>query len=344
MTVATSAIPDWARAHGAPLLRAAIRTTPEDFVVHEQLGFAPSGDGEHDFLKIEKTGTNTAWLARQLARIAGVQAKDVGYAGLKDRNAVTTQWFSVRRPTGDGTDWSQLELDGVRILEQSRNARKLRRGAHAGNQFHIVLRGAGFAAREDVLHERMEAIRAAGIPNYFGEQRFGHDGGNIELARAVLSGRRAKREKRTIAISAARSLIFNDILDRRVQEGSWDTLRTGDVANLDGTGSVFDVEHVTQELAQRCATFDIHPTATLWGRGAPCTAFEVAAFESEVASHHGALISGLLKAGVDAASRSLRVVPRELEADFDDDMICLSFSLSRGSYATAVLREVVETD
>lgn len=343
MSETTAALPDWARAHAGPLFPAEIRKSPQDFKVDEILGFEPSGDGEHDLLLIRKTGTNTAWLARQLARVADVPARDVGYAGLKDRNAETTQWFSVRRPSGAGTDWSELNLDGVNILEQGRNARKLRRGAHTGNQFRIALRGSGVAKYSDELRACIDAIRAAGIPNYFGEQRFGHDGGNLDLARSVFAGKRVKREKRNIAISAARSLIFNNILDRRVREGSWDSLRTGDVANLNGTGSVFEVEHVTQELVQRCADFDIHPTASLWGKAAPCVSFEVADLETEVAARNEDLASGLVGLGAEAASRSLRVVPSDLEASVEKEVVWLSFGLQRGSYATAVLREIVET-
>lgn len=343
MSETAAALPDWARAHAAPLFPAEIRKSPEDFKVDEVLGFEPSGDGEHDLLLIRKTGTNTAWLARQLAQVADVPARDVGYAGLKDRNAVTTQWFSVRRPSGTGTDWSRLDLDGVDILEHTRNARKLRRGAHTGNRFRIALRGSELAIYADELRARLDAIRAAGIPNYFGEQRFGRGGGNLDLARSVFAGKRVKREKRNIAISAARSLIFNDILDRRIREGSWDSLRTGDVANLDGTGSVFKVEDVTQDLVQRCAAFDIHPTATLWGKSAPCSSFEVADLETEIAARHEDLASGLVVLGVDASSRSLRVVPSDLEVNIEEEVVWLSFGLQRGSYATVVLREIADT-
>ncbi len=344
MPVPQRAIPDWARVHGDALFSATLRASPEDFLVTEELGFEPSGDGEHDFLFVEKTGTNTAWLARQLSRFANVAVRDVGYAGLKDRNAVTSQWFSVRRPSAEGTDWDRCEIDGVRILERARNAKKLRRGAHAANRFRIALRGDGVDKHSSVLEERLAAIRSIGIPNYFGEQRFGHAGRNIDLARAVFAGKRVKREQRSIAISAARSLLFNAILDRRVREGSWDTMRAGDLANLDGTASIFSVEHVTRDIVARCAAFDIHPSGGLWGKDAPLAGYDIAALEADVAREYSDLADGLVAAGVDAGSRSLRVLPSSLEASSRADVIWLSFALPRGSYATAVLREIAVTD
>ena len=262
-------IPDWARAHGEPVCAANIRTAPQDFVVDELLGFDPDGDGEHDFLVIRKTNANTAWVARQLARHAGIPAKDVGYCGLKDRHAVTTQAFTVRRPDREGTDWDSFAAEGVAIIDSSRHGRKLRRGSHAANRFKITLRGDEVAANAEALKDRVAVIGAGGVPNYFGEQRFGHDGGNIELAYEVLAGKRVKRDTRSIAISAARSFLFNHILDARVRDGSWNQLLDGERANLDGSGSVFDVTTVDDELRERCEQLDLHPTATLWGDGAP---------------------------------------------------------------------------
>ena len=160
-------LPDWARAHAsvpldgrAPLIAATIRDKPEDFDVTEELDFEFSGDGEHDYLFVEKTNTNTEWLARQLAKFAEVAAKDVGYSGLKDRHAVTRQWFSV--PRWNQPDWSTFELGDVRILDQQRNLRKLRRGAHRRNRFRIVLRGAKKGS--DTFQERLHLIKEEGVP------------------------------------------------------------------------------------------------------------------------------------------------------------------------------------
>ena len=183
------------RAHGEPLFSANSRAQTADFDVTELLGFEPAGTGEHDLLYIEKAGSNTAWLARQLARYAKVPAVDVGYAGLKDRHAVTRQWFSVRT-VQSRPDWLKLDIDGVRVLSAARHDRKLRRGAHRSNAFRIRLRDVvptGAAMRFADLVARIDALRTLGVPNYFGEQRFGR--GNLDLARSLFAGKRLSRHR-----------------------------------------------------------------------------------------------------------------------------------------------------
>lgn len=320
------ALPDWARAHGAPLFAAEIRSKPEDFQVTERLGYEFTGDGEHDYLWIEKTGTNTEWLARQLARFAEVPAKDLGYAGLKDRHAVTCQWFSV--PRWNSPDWQALDIEGAEILDVQRHNKKLRRGAHKANTFRIVLRGEGLSGHADALRQRVEAIRDTGVPNYFGEQRFGRDGGNLALADSWAAGKRLPRHKRSIAISSIRSFLFNESLGARVAVGTWDVLLPGDKANLDGTGSVFDVEEVDEDLVRRCQAMDIHPAGELVGDGSRC--------ENEK------WLAALEKARVEPGTRSLRLRVADLEATVGDDVIELSFRLGRGAFATSVLRELAE--
>ena len=330
------------RVFGPPVFTAAIRRSPQDFIVDEELGFEPSGDGEHDFLHIEKTGANTAWVARQLARIAGVASRDVGYAGLKDRHAVTQQWFSVRRPNRDGTDWQSAAIDGVRILDVSRNSRKLRRGAHRGNRFRIALRADDIGSAGDALRQRLADIGRQGVPNYYGEQRFGRDNGNIDLARQMFAGKRLQRDARSLAMSAARSLLFNAILAERVRAETWHRLLAGDVANLDGSGSVFPVDAVTPELDARAAVSDIHPTATLWGDGAPLTSLDAARVELGVAERFPDIASGLMRARVDAASRALRVRVSDLSVDIEPQVAWVGFSLPKGAFATTVLAEIVD--
>ncbi len=330
----TEPLPQWRRAGAEPLCAARIRVQPEDFCVDEILQIEFDGQGEHDWLWIEKRATNTEWLARQLSRFAGVVAKDVGYAGLKDRNAVTRQWFSVRRTSGAGYDWSALQLPDVRILDIVRHSRKLRRGAHRGNRFELVLRDlAG-----DPL-PGLQRIKSQGLPNYFGEQRFGHAGGNIEMARSLFGGRRLRRDKRSIALSAARSLLFNDILAARIEEGTWNTLLPGDYANLAGTQSHFRVTELDSVLAQRCVDFDLHPCGPLWGRGAGDAASPEV--ERRIAAQHSGLCAGLEKM-TDVARRALRIGVADLSWTQNADTLHLQFDLSSGSFATAVLREVFD--
>ena len=334
-------IPDWARAHGEPVCAAVIRSSPRDFVVDEILGFEPDGDGEHDFLIIRKTAANTAWVARQLARHAGVPARDVGYCGLKDRHAITTQAFTVRRPNRDGTNWSDFAAEGTDIVSATRHNRKLRRGSHAANRFEIRLRGDDFAANVGGLRERLARVASAGVPNYFGEQRFGRDGQNIGLAKDVFAGKRVKRDTRSIAISAARSLLFNRIVDARVRNGSWNRILPGELANLDGSGSVFAVEDIDEAIQTRCEMLDIHPTGSLWGKGAPLAAGHPRALEIEIAGESAELADGLKRVGVDASSRALRVCVADAEIVDDAAGVGIRFQLPAGAFATAVLREIV---
>ena len=321
-------LPDWARAHGGPLLAGAIRSQAEDFQVSEELGYAFSGDGEHDFLWIEKNGANTEWVGRQLARHAEVPAKDIGYAGLKDRHAVTRQWFSV--PRWNAPDWQAFDVEGVTVLDVQRHHKKLRRGAHKANAFRIVLRGTNLAGHAAALEQRLQLIRELGVPNYFGEQRFGRAGSNLELADVFAAGKRLPRHKRSIAISTMRSLVFNELLDERVCAGTWNQVLAGDTANLDGTNSVFVVDAVDDELRRRCAALDIHPAGELIGDG----------------STRGpdAWLAALAKARVEPGTRSLRLRVGDLAWKISDDALELSFRLGRGAFATVVLRELATVE
>lgn len=328
-------------AHGGPPIAARMRREPADFRVEEILGFEPSGSGEHAFLDIEKTGANTEWVARQLARELGLAPVAVGFAGLKDRHAVTRQSFTVHLGTRADPDWHAVAIPGVRVLAATRHARKLKRGAHRGNRFVIRLRDArGDHARvADVL----DAIRAHGVPNYFGEQRFGRDADNLVLARQLFAGTRLPREKHGFALSAARSELFNAVLARRVAGQSWNRALDGEVWMLAGTHSVFGPEPFTDTLAQRLATLDIHPTGPMWGRGELRSADAVRALEQSVADAHADLARGLEGAGLEQQRRSLRLAVRELEAVWDGDDLTLSFALESGAFATVVVRELCET-
>ncbi len=331
-------LPDWQRAFGEPVASCIIRSENADFQVSEQLGFELSGDGEHDYLKIEKNGANTAWVAEGLAKYAGIRVSDVGFAGLKDRHAVTTQWFSVRRPAGSRADWMKLDLDGIRVLEVGRHQRKLRRGAHRGNHFRIALKH--LTAACEGLDDRLTTVRRAGVPNYFGEQRFGRDGGNLGLARDLFAGQRLSRSKRGFALSAARSFLFNHILEDRVRDDTWSTLQSGDCANLDGSASIFHVAAVDDDLRHRINELDIHPSGAVWGAGALQSEGDVAEREQAIVNRFSELKDGLANERVQPARRALRLALRDFIWERDGDTLWLDFFLARGGFATAVLREI----
>ena len=343
MSTFPDAVPDWQRALGGAALNAEVRRSSRDFQVTEDLGFAPDGDGEHDLLWIEKEGQNTAWLAGVLAKFAGVRSADAGFAGLKDRHAIARQWFSVRRPGGPKPDWRHFEAPGVRLLEVTRHGRKLKRGAHRGNRFRIALRDTG--GLTDGVITRLSAIRALGVPNYFGEQRFGNHAQNLKLAEQLIAGRRLPRNRRSLALSAARSYLFNRILERRVSDGTWNRLLPGDVANLDGRGSIFAVEVVDGDLTQRTEKLELHPTGALWGGGQPPVSGDVAKLEGAVIDAHADVARGLENAGLVQARRALRMRVADFAWNMEDEKtMWLEFALARGSFATAVLRELVRSN
>jgi tRNA pseudouridine13 synthase len=329
------------RAHGPAVLSARIREAPEDFIVDEIDAFAPSGSGEHLLLTVRKRGMNTAFAAKRIAQWAGVAESAIGYAGLKDRHALTTQRFSVWLPKKIAPDIATLQSNELQVLDHAWHARKLPRGALAGNRFVLTLRGVQGDAQ--AIAARVDTIAMRGVPNYFGEQRFGRGGGNVAKALAMFEGRRVKREERSHLLSAARSELFNRVLAARVVDGSWERGLDGEVWMLDGSRSVFGPEPWNEVLAMRLANFDIHPSGPLWGRGelrseGDARACEETALANEEASR---LRMGLEAAGLNQERRSLRLRPDALEATWPSpDALRLSFSLPAGCYATTVLAEL----
>ncbi len=330
------------RAYGDPVARGRLRASPDDFEVHEELSFRPDGQGSHSLLRVVKRGANTEWVAGQLARFAGVRASDVGFAGLKDRHAVTGQWFSVPASKISGADWLDLQHPEFRVHEVHPHSRKLRRGALAANRFRICVRQ--FDADARALEERLGRIACCGVPNYFGPQRFGRETGNLSRVQEWIGSARLPRARseRSFTISAARSLVFNAILAERVIDRSWDHLRPGDVANLDGTGSIFAVDVPTTDLEERCRALDIHPTAPLWGADTLRSASEVRDIEMAVERRFQAVTMVLAAAGLTHERRALRLRVADLQAHPGDGALTLEFRLMAGAFATTVLRELLD--
>lgn len=325
-----------------PPVSGIIRQSADDFFVAEELDFDLDGSGEHVFLHLRKRETNTDWLARQIARLAGVRQMDVGYAGLKDRMAVTEQWFSVYLPGREEPDWSVLARDyPVEVLAVTRHSRKLKRGALSGNRFRITVRD--LAGDTEALQAAVSRIGREGVPNYFGEQRFGRGGNNLVQAARWFAGelQRLDRHRRGLYLSAARSFLFNQVLSRRVADGTWQQALDGEVMMLDGSNSFFPVPAVDETIQRRLAEWDIHPTGPLWGRGLNPSRGLCAQLEMEVLAPYPAWRDGLEHAGLRMERRSLRLRVEDLRAEFLDGAVTLDFFLSAGSYATVVLRELV---
>ncbi len=324
---------------GTPTLSGKIRSTIDDFQVDEVLGFEPDGGGEHVCLFIRKRNTNTAFLAEQLAKFAGVRLMDVSYAGLKDRHAVTTQWFSLYLSNKSEPDWQQLNNENIEILKVTRYHRKLRRGTLQGNQFTLVIRE--LQGDADDLEQRLQTIAAQGIPNYFGEQRFGYE--NLDKAKAMFCGeiKVRNRDKRSIYLSAARSQIFNHLLSQRVADGSWKQGLDGEVMQLAGSNAVFTSEQLDDTLKQRLAEFDIHPSGPLWGKGELRSQAAALALEQPLAEQFPEFCQGLAAAGLKQERRALRLMVKDLSWQHQEDTLHLNFFLPAGCYATVVLRELV---
>jgi len=314
-------LPPWPTAYPASGASATLKRHNEDFDVTELPLQPPIGEGEHVWLYVEKNGANTAFVAQQLAAAAGVQERDVGYAGLKDRYAITRQWFSIYLPKGETPDLTPLEHPEFKVLSQSRHVKKLRPGDLQGNRFRIVLRDV--TGEHDAIAALLQAVATQGVPNYFGAQRFGHDGGNVEQGRAMLAREiRVRNPKiKGIYLSAARSFVFNEVLALRIQQGLWGQALPGDV--LDETG---------------------RPTGPLWGRGRLTSSGPALALESAVAERHAALCHGMEHAGLDQERRALVASPVDMSWEWPQaDQLVLAFSLPAGVYATSVLSEILRT-
>ena len=326
-------------AHGGPPLRGRMRVIADDFEVDEVLGFEPDGQGEHSYLRIEKRDANTEWVAQQLASFAGVAPMAVSYSGLKDRHALTRQTLSVQLPGRPEPDWDALRVEGVKVLSAVRHSRKLKRGTHKSNLFRIRLRE--LQGSRDEAEARIGQLGRLGVPNYFGEQRFGRNNENLHAARALFGGRRMSRSQRGFALSAARSWLFNAVLGRRVAAGNWNRALDGEVWMLAGTHSIFGPQPLDEALEHRLAAFDIDPTGPLWGRGELRSGGRVAAIEHEVAQNHPDLADGLAAADLAHERRSLRLRPLPFHHRWEPpDALVLEFALPSGAFATAVLREL----
>lgn len=327
-----------ARAGGTPVCTGLIRHTLEDFRVSEQLGFDASGEGPHVLLRVEKTGRTTGEVAELLAGHAGAPVRDVGYSGLKDKHAVAEQWFTV--PAPDRITWRDFRPTGVRVISARRHRRKLKRGAHVAN--HFVIRVNLESSGSDELERRLVGIGERGVPNYFGEQRFGSR--FEENAQRLAAGAKLPRLQRSMTLSAMRSALFNRVLDRRVREASWDTALEGEYVMLDGTRSGFAAQPDDAAIEARIRTMDLHPSGPLFGRGSGPARGAAAALEDDVLAESDAWCEVLSRAGLKMERRPTRCQPRGLCWSLEEDgrVLQLSFSLQRGQFATAVLREIID--
>ncbi len=295
--------------------------------MNEVLGFEPAGDGEHVLLHIEKRGQNTRWVASLIAKLAGVREQDIGFCGRKDRHAVTRQWFSVYLPHRPTVDWAALgDHEGVRVLVVSRHQKKLRLGGHQANEFCIRLRdvesidnGIGLSDNEKkALSDQLHELAVAGVPNYFGEQRFGNGGANLTAVEQwFVEGKSPGRQNRAMVLSAARSYLFNQVLAARVQNDTWNRVLSGDSSS------------------------DL-PTGPLWGRGRPLVREETLALESDVLEDFSVWCERLEHLGLKQERRDLVLFPELVSSEWQDNDWLVRFRLPTGAFATTVLDAIIK--
>jgi len=327
--------------HGGPLGCARFKSVPEDFVVEEVLGFEPSGEGEHCLVWAEKRDLDSNTAAVRLATAVGIRNRLVSHCGLKDRHAVTRQWFSLHMPGQPSPESAALESEGLRVLRITRNSRKLRRGIHLGNHFTIRLREPDFPS--ELAAERWQRIVECGAPNYFGTQRFGNEGRNVEKAMAMFRGeyRTADRLLRGILLSAARSHLFNAVVASRMDAGTWDRALSGEVYGFADNGTILLPEKHRGDEAERFAQGVLELTAPLWGTGELQSSSEVREMEASIVKNFPELTAGLEAAGLRQERRVLRLRPTAPNfAVLENGDLQLSFDLPKGTYATTLLREL----
>ncbi len=327
---------------GGPTCQGVIRSQPEDFQVDEVTLVEPDGVGEHCLLQVEKRNSNTEWVAALLARHAGVPRRDVSYAGMKDRNAVTRQWFSVRLAGLPEPGWRDLDSPELKVLRAVRHSRKLRPGALRGNRFQLRVRQ--LEGDMEGLNRILGDLSKQGMPNFYGEQRFGREAGNLLQARALFEGsrRRVSHHKRGLYLSAARSLLFNRVLAHRVAAGNWNRPLPGERLMLDGSRNSFLPEQIDDRIRERFDSMDVHTSGPLWGRGDADTYDEVALLERKALEGMESWQGGLEQSGMERGRRALRARIKDLNWFVDGDCLELDFFLPKGSFATVLLRECID--
>lgn len=338
----TDTLSQLAYLHSKPTAKAKLKAIPEHFIVKENLGFDFSGDGEHLMVKIRKVGENTSFVANELAKYCGVKSKDIGWAGLKDRHAVTEQWLSVHLPKADVSDFSEFEQahPSIKVIEVARHNKKLRPGDLVGNEFAVTL-----SEVTDIsdVEKRAAIVAEYGVPNYFGSQRFGRDGNNIEEARrwGRDNVRTRNQNKRSLYLSAARSYLFNAMVSARIERDLFSSVIVGDIVVHDGSHVQVDDKNI-DILQAAINKGESELTAALAGDNALPTQGEALYLEQKIVDSEPDLMALIRGNRMRHDRRELLLKPKDFAFQVEEGNITLTFSLSSGSFATSIVRELVE--
>ncbi len=332
---------------GIPGSGGQVKASPEDFRVDELPAYLPQGSGPHLWLRVEKRGRTTRDVVQHLARALGVPERDAGAAGLKDREAVTSQWLSF--PAARTPDAAELEAEGLRVLEVSRHANKLRAGHLRGNRFSVVVRGGELSAAKACA----EALRSRGLPNFFGAQRFGASGDNAEVGRALLMGeltrpevRRAARDRflRRLVLSAWQARAFNAWLGERMRDGLFASALQGDVMKKLASGGVFTCEEPVAD-GPRVAAFELSPAGPMFGHKLRPASGEALLREERILLAEGVRSTDLVRGGGETeGTRRAARLPVAVELTGVEGGYLASFELPKGSYATVLMRELTKSE
>ncbi len=324
-----------------PKQTALLKAECSDFVVKEHLGYEMSGAGEFIAVKVRKTNANTLFVGEKLADFCHLSLRNMSYAGLKDRHAITEQWFCLQMPGQPTPDFDKFQLDGVEILEVTRHNRKIRTGSLAGNYFEILLR---HLVETDELKVRLKNLNNVGFPNYFTEQRFGREGHNLSQAMRWAKGeiQVKDRKKRSFYLSASRSEVFNLVVSKRIEMGLATQILPQDIVQLNSSHSWFVVdEHEDLSALQvRLEKRDILLTAPLIGE----IVQPASDVENMIVAEHKTLQKLMQQERLKPARRPLLMQPQDFSWQFVESGLKLHFYLPAGSYATALVRELALTE
>lgn len=328
----------WQYLYDKPTASAYFKQIPEDFLVTENLGFELTGEGENLFLCIEKRELNTQQVCEYLAKFFKKRLRDIGYAGLKDKQSISRQWFSVQMNVTQTPDLSSLDTEQIKLIDSVRHNKKLKVGALESNHFKITLKQV-----DDVQHveQKLTLIQHNGVPNYFGLQRFGFKGNNLNWADRMSGGEVIKNKKvKGFALSASRSYLFNQVVSKRIEMNMFEHPQAGELYILSGTNSYFSDE-LTDEIAKRLREQDIKISAPLVGKGELETSGEVCNIEQTTIDEHKDWLNMLAENGLKQERRSISLYPKNMQWQTQGDSLIVEFDLPTGCFATSVLRECV---
>jgi tRNA pseudouridine13 synthase len=313
-----------------------IKTEFSDFKVHENLPIELSGNGEHLYLLIEKTNANTRYVVGELASHFQCSDREIGYAGMKDRHGITTQWFSIYLTKARHKEWQDIQHPEFKVLEATLHNKKLKIGDLDSNSFEITVRD--FDGDFEKVEKRIDALNKTGYSNYFGSQRFGNDGNTLEEAKQwLVNGERVKKSQEGLYISAIRSFLFNEILELRVKQGSWNKIILGELAWNPSDDNYMLVESVDDGL-----TPGLIPTIQLFGRDRFQARSEAADIEKEIFVENDELCQLLLNRKVNADRRACFTRPQQLAVtQLNASTLVFRFTLEKGCYATVLLDQIL---